>query len=203
MPDWCQTTLSRFAINCKRGSKTNNPDVLKGSIRPLAEASAGTSSTKCSSASLPKSSAIRGLWRATPRLVDLPRGIGTFDLECEAEKAEEVAQNFGAALPPVERLEFLRALAAVLGVSFDEIGRRCRAEIAHPHVGVLGKLGVVGDVSIGLEKVLPFGIEFSSYLSWVAERNIAAARFIHRRCLSVQLPILSSTRYRSGQPVFL
>jgi len=31
MPDWCQTTLSRFAINCKRGSKTNKPGVLKGS----------------------------------------------------------------------------------------------------------------------------------------------------------------------------
>ena len=86
MPDWYQTTLSRFAINRKRGSKTNKPGVLKGSIRSLAEASAGTSSTKSSSASLPRSSAIRGLWRATPRLVDLPRGIGTFDLECEAEK---------------------------------------------------------------------------------------------------------------------
>jgi hypothetical protein len=32
-------------------------------------------------------------------------------------------------------------------------GRRCRAEIAHPHVGVLGELGVVGHVSIGLDDV--------------------------------------------------
>jgi peptidoglycan/xylan/chitin deacetylase (PgdA/CDA1 family) len=68
-------------------------------------------------------------WRATPRLVDLPRGIGTFDLECEAEKAEEVAQKFGAALPPDERLEFLRELAAVLGVSFDEIERQHLFEV--------------------------------------------------------------------------
>src|SRR6201998_1835552 len=60
-------------------------------------------------------------WRAAPRLVDLPRGIGTFDLECAAEKAEEVAQKFGAALPPDDRLEFLRELAAALDVSFSEI----------------------------------------------------------------------------------
>src|SRR5437588_4586992 len=32
-------------------------------------------------------------------------------------------------------------------------GRRCRAEIAHSHVGVLGELRVVGDVSIGLDDV--------------------------------------------------
>jgi len=68
-------------------------------------------------------------WRATPRLVDLPRRIGTFDLEREAEKAEEVAQKFGAALPPDERLEFLRELAAVLGVSFDEIQRQHLFEV--------------------------------------------------------------------------
>ena len=68
-------------------------------------------------------------WRATPRLVDLPRGIGTFDLECEAEKAEEVAQKFGAVLPPDERLEFLRELAAVLDVSFDDIEREHLFEV--------------------------------------------------------------------------
>jgi peptidoglycan/xylan/chitin deacetylase (PgdA/CDA1 family) len=60
-------------------------------------------------------------WRATPHLVHLPRGIGTFDLKCEAAKAEEAAQNFGAALPPGERLEFLKELAVVLDVSFQEI----------------------------------------------------------------------------------
>ena len=68
-------------------------------------------------------------WRATPQLVDLPRGIGTFDLECEAEKAEEVAQEFGAVLPPDERLEFLRELAAALDVSFDEIERQHLFEV--------------------------------------------------------------------------
>ena len=60
-------------------------------------------------------------WRATPRLVHLPRGIGTFDLDCEAAKAEEAAQHFGAALPPGDRLEFLKELAAALDVSFHEI----------------------------------------------------------------------------------
>jgi peptidoglycan/xylan/chitin deacetylase (PgdA/CDA1 family) len=68
-------------------------------------------------------------WRATPRVVDLPRGIGSFDLECEATKAEEVAQKFGAELPPDERLEFLRELAAVLGVCFDEIERQHLFEV--------------------------------------------------------------------------
>jgi peptidoglycan/xylan/chitin deacetylase (PgdA/CDA1 family) len=68
-------------------------------------------------------------WRATPELVHLPRGIGTFDLEREAAKAEETAQNFGAALPPGDRLEFLKELAAVLGVSFDEIERQHLFEV--------------------------------------------------------------------------
>jgi peptidoglycan/xylan/chitin deacetylase (PgdA/CDA1 family) len=72
-------------------------------------------------------------WRATPRLVDLPRRIGTFDLGCEAEKAEEAAQKFGAALPPGERLEFLRELAGVLGVSFDEIERQHLFEVMDEH----------------------------------------------------------------------
>jgi peptidoglycan/xylan/chitin deacetylase (PgdA/CDA1 family) len=68
-------------------------------------------------------------WRATPQLVHLPRGIGTFDLECEAAKAEEAAQNFGAALPPRDRLEFLKEVAAVLGVSFCEIERQHLFEV--------------------------------------------------------------------------
>jgi peptidoglycan/xylan/chitin deacetylase (PgdA/CDA1 family) len=63
-------------------------------------------------------------WRATPQLVDLPRGIGTFDLGCQAEAAEEAAQKFGGGLPPGERLNFLRELAAALGISFDEIERQ-------------------------------------------------------------------------------
>jgi peptidoglycan/xylan/chitin deacetylase (PgdA/CDA1 family) len=68
-------------------------------------------------------------WRATLKLVHLPRGIGTFDLECEAAKAEEVAQNFGAALPPGDRLEFLKELAAALDVSFHEIERQHLFEV--------------------------------------------------------------------------
>lgn len=68
-------------------------------------------------------------WRAAPERVHLPRGIGAFDLECEAAKAEEAAQNFGARLPPGDRLEFLKELAAVLGVSFEEIERQHLFEV--------------------------------------------------------------------------
>ncbi len=68
-------------------------------------------------------------WRATPQLVHLPRGTGTFDLAYETAKAEEAAQNFGAALPPGDRLEFLKELAAALGVSFDEIERQHLFEV--------------------------------------------------------------------------
>ncbi len=68
-------------------------------------------------------------WRATPRPVDLPRGLGSFDLECEAAKAEEAAQNFGGALPPGDRLEFLKELAAALDVSFYEIEKQHLFEV--------------------------------------------------------------------------
>jgi peptidoglycan/xylan/chitin deacetylase (PgdA/CDA1 family) len=68
-------------------------------------------------------------WRATPQLIHLPRGIGTFDLECEAAEAEEATQNFGAALPPGDRLEFLKELASALGVSFYEIERQHLFEV--------------------------------------------------------------------------
>jgi peptidoglycan/xylan/chitin deacetylase (PgdA/CDA1 family) len=68
-------------------------------------------------------------WRASPRAVDLPRGIGNFDLVCESAKAEEAAQNFGAALPPGDRLEFLKELAAALDVSFYEIERQHLFEV--------------------------------------------------------------------------
>jgi peptidoglycan/xylan/chitin deacetylase (PgdA/CDA1 family) len=68
-------------------------------------------------------------WRAAPQLVHLPRGIGAFDLECDAAKAEEAAQNFGAALPPGDRLEFLKELAAALDVPFHEIERQHLFEV--------------------------------------------------------------------------
>jgi peptidoglycan/xylan/chitin deacetylase (PgdA/CDA1 family) len=63
-------------------------------------------------------------WRAAAQLVELPRGLGAFDLRHEAEKAEEEAQKFGAKLPAGERLKFLKELAKALGVSFDEIERK-------------------------------------------------------------------------------
>lgn len=72
-------------------------------------------------------------WRASPRLVDLPRGIGTFDLECEAARAEEAVQNFGAALPLAERLEFLKELAAALDISFHEIESQHLFEVMDEH----------------------------------------------------------------------
>src|SRR5437868_9948535 len=62
-------------------------------------------------------------WRAGARLVELPRGLGTFDLKHDAKKAEEKAQKFGAQLPAGERLKFLKELAKALGVSFGEIER--------------------------------------------------------------------------------
>jgi peptidoglycan/xylan/chitin deacetylase (PgdA/CDA1 family) len=68
-------------------------------------------------------------WRASPLQVDLPRGLGSFNLEREAATAEEAAQNFGAALPPGDRLEFLKELAAALDVSFYEIERQHLFEV--------------------------------------------------------------------------
>jgi Polysaccharide deacetylase len=54
----------------------------------------------------------------------IPHGLGAFELDTEAEKAEALAQAFGDSLPPAERLAFLKELAEVLEVSFDEIERQ-------------------------------------------------------------------------------
>ncbi len=63
-------------------------------------------------------------WRTKARSVDLPRGLGTFRLDTEAETAETLAQEFGGSLPPAERLEFLKKTAEALAVPFDEIERQ-------------------------------------------------------------------------------
>lgn len=63
-------------------------------------------------------------WQTTARWANLPRGLGRFDLRAQAERAEAVAQQFGAALSPAERLEFLKELADALDVSFAEIERQ-------------------------------------------------------------------------------
>jgi peptidoglycan/xylan/chitin deacetylase (PgdA/CDA1 family) len=68
-------------------------------------------------------------WRSTARRIKLPRGIGSYDMECEADKAEEEAQKFGAVLPPSERLAFLKELAEALDVSFYEIERQHLFEV--------------------------------------------------------------------------
>jgi peptidoglycan/xylan/chitin deacetylase (PgdA/CDA1 family) len=64
-------------------------------------------------------------WRSTAGRVELPRGIGSYDLASAREMAEEAALQFGAALPPLERLVFLKELAQALDVAFDEIENRC------------------------------------------------------------------------------
>ena len=63
-------------------------------------------------------------WCTKVRRVDLPRGLGTFQLESEAAKADSVAQEFGASLPPVDRFKFLKETAEALDVSFDKIEKQ-------------------------------------------------------------------------------
>jgi len=63
-------------------------------------------------------------WRTTVPLVNLPRGLGEFELDSQAEEAEGSAQRFGASLPPSDRLKFLKELAEALGVSFDDIEKQ-------------------------------------------------------------------------------
>ena len=63
-------------------------------------------------------------WRTAVRRVDLPRELGRFDLDIQADEAEELAQKFGATLAPSERLAFLKELAKALDVSFAEIERQ-------------------------------------------------------------------------------
>jgi peptidoglycan/xylan/chitin deacetylase (PgdA/CDA1 family) len=63
-------------------------------------------------------------WRSTARRVELPRGIGSYDLQSAGELAEEAALQFGATLPPHDRLEFLKELAQALGVAFEEIEKQ-------------------------------------------------------------------------------
>ena len=63
-------------------------------------------------------------WCTKARRIDLPRGLGTFQLESEAAKADSVAQQFGASLPPADRFKFLKEMAEALGVSFDEIEKQ-------------------------------------------------------------------------------
>lgn len=60
-------------------------------------------------------------WRTNALSVNLPRGLGTFWLETDAEKAESLAQDLGSSLPPTDRLKFLKEIAETLAVSFDEI----------------------------------------------------------------------------------
>jgi peptidoglycan/xylan/chitin deacetylase (PgdA/CDA1 family) len=60
-------------------------------------------------------------WVCKKGCVDLPRGLGMFDLASRSEKAEESAQNFGGSLPPAERLAFMRELAEALDVPFDPV----------------------------------------------------------------------------------
>ena len=60
-------------------------------------------------------------WRTKATIVDLPRGLGKFRLDVEAEAAEGLAQKLGGSLPPADRLRFLNEMAEALAVSFEEI----------------------------------------------------------------------------------
>jgi peptidoglycan/xylan/chitin deacetylase (PgdA/CDA1 family) len=60
-------------------------------------------------------------WRTKAHRVELPRRLGTFTLDSEAERAEAVAQELGARLPAAERLKFLKEMAEALDVSFADI----------------------------------------------------------------------------------
>ena len=60
-------------------------------------------------------------WRTKRRRVELPRGLGVFALDFEAEQAEAAAQELGVLLPAADRLEFLKEMAEALDVSFEDI----------------------------------------------------------------------------------
>jgi peptidoglycan/xylan/chitin deacetylase (PgdA/CDA1 family) len=60
-------------------------------------------------------------WRSNARTIDLPRGLGRFQLDVEAAAAENLAQEFGGSLPPADRLRFLKETAEALAVCFEEI----------------------------------------------------------------------------------
>ena len=60
-------------------------------------------------------------WRTTARRVDLPRRLGEFALDSDAEQAEALAQEVGGTLTAAERLQFLKEMAEALDVSFAEI----------------------------------------------------------------------------------
>jgi peptidoglycan/xylan/chitin deacetylase (PgdA/CDA1 family) len=60
-------------------------------------------------------------WRTTARRVELPRGLGEFFLDSDAEQAEALAQQVGGTLPAADRLQFLKEMAEALDISFAEI----------------------------------------------------------------------------------
>lgn len=62
-------------------------------------------------------------WRTRLREVELPRGLGRFRLDTEGDQADATAQQYGLTLPPHAALTFLKELAEVLGVCFDDIER--------------------------------------------------------------------------------
>jgi peptidoglycan/xylan/chitin deacetylase (PgdA/CDA1 family) len=60
-------------------------------------------------------------WRTKAQRVHLPRRLGRFALDSEAEQAEALAQELGASLPPADRFKFLIEMAEALDVSFEDI----------------------------------------------------------------------------------
>jgi peptidoglycan/xylan/chitin deacetylase (PgdA/CDA1 family) len=60
-------------------------------------------------------------WRTKAHRAELPRDLGSFVLDSDAERAEAVAQELGATLPAADRLKFLKEMAEALDVSFADI----------------------------------------------------------------------------------
>jgi peptidoglycan/xylan/chitin deacetylase (PgdA/CDA1 family) len=81
-------------------------------------------------------------WVSKKLQVNLPRGLGTFDLASQAAEAENAAQEFGGPLSPAERLELMRELAKALEVSFDDIEERQLFRVMNEQQ--LGQLAAAG-----------------------------------------------------------
>lgn len=83
------------------------------------------------------------LWRTRRAVVEMPRGLGTFALDREGAKANELAQRYGVALSPQDRLAFLKEVAAAVDVPFSEIEQQGLFELLTPsEIRTLAEAGV-------------------------------------------------------------
>jgi len=68
-------------------------------------------------------------WLTKEHYVDLPRGLGSFELDYQAERAETLALEFGMTLPPADRSLFLKEVAKALGIDFAKIERKQQFQV--------------------------------------------------------------------------